>query len=120
MQEDIPRKNKEITVLPKPDGSLEFEIVVVNISNVQAKNGVVLVRECEACTFAKEPEGSVRPVGAPVYDRERDFTELGAGIGMGIPLKIVPPKSIHRFEVDIRARCENCEVREKDSLFVNF
>ena len=118
--EDIAKKNKEITVTRQQDGSVEFTILVVNTSGVQAKQGSAYVRLCQDCTFAKEPERSVRAVGAPAYDRERDFTMLDAGISLAIPLKVMPPKDLRRFQVDIVARCENCEVGPKDSLFVNF
>jgi hypothetical protein len=118
--EDIATKNKEITVAPQRDGSVEFTILVVNTSSVQAKNGLILVRVCRDCTFANEPERSTKPVGAPDSDRERLFDTLSAGISLAIPLKIMPPQHVSKLEVDVNVRCENCEVRPKDSLFVNF
>lgn len=118
--EDVAKKNKEITVSPQQDGSVEFTILVANTSIEQAKNGSVYVRACQGCTFAKEPERCTKPVGAPDFDRERMFDALGAGISLAIPLKIMPPQQTSRLAIDVTVRCENCEVRPKDSLFVNF
>lgn len=131
-QEDLPKKAKDTTAIIQPDGSIEFTIFgtvlklghypifVFNASNVQAKKGSVFLRVCQDCTFSKEPEQFRKPPGAPDSDRERLFEALGAGISLGIPLKITPPPLSNKIEVDITVRCENCEVRPKDSLFVSF
>ena len=109
----------EISVSRQGDGTVECTINVVNTSNVQAKNGLIYVRLCETCRFAKEPERFHKPVGADDYDREMNFQTLGAGIAISIPLKIKLPAMVPRFEIAVTARCENCTVGPANKLYVN-
>jgi hypothetical protein len=109
----------ELWVAQSPDGSVEFTVNVINKSKTQAKNGSIFVRLCRLCEFKEEPERFRKPIGASTYDREMPFESINAGTAIAIPLKVRPPTTTRRFEVDIMARCQNCVFREKDSLFID-
>jgi len=118
--DDLEKKQKETTGVQKPDGSIEFTLVVSNISSTRAGKGSIYLRLCKACTFLAEPERFHKIAGADDYDREMNLEGLDAGISLSIPLKVAAPAISRRFEVDVTSRCENCEIRPKDSLFVKF
>ncbi len=118
--EDVEKRQKETTILRQPDGSIEFTIEVVNTSKTRAGKGSIILRICEACTFLTEPERFRKITGAKDYDREMLLEGLDAGISVAIPLKVMAPLNTSRFEVDVTSRCENCQFRITDNLFVNY
>jgi hypothetical protein len=112
---------KEIPVTSSLDGTLSFTITVANKSKVQANNGSVFVRICEQCTFAEEPARFIKPVGAPIYDREMPFQVVNVGTGLAIPLKIKPPVAFsRRIEIAVTLRCNNCLVGPAQNLYIDY
>jgi hypothetical protein len=118
--EDLEKKKKETTAVQKPDGSIEFTVVVSNTSVTRAGKDSIYLRLCKGCTFLAEPERFRKITGADDFDREMTLEGVDAGISVSIPLKVTAPPIFRKFEVDVTSRCENCEFRPKDSLFVNF
>jgi len=102
------------------DDSVEFTVHVVNKSKVMAKTGFLFLQLCRGCEFKVEPANAVRNPGAPNTDREIPFERFPGKVQMAIPLKVKPPPNSRRFQVDVIIRCENCEVRDRDKLFITF
>ena len=111
---------KDKMVLLASDGTVSFTITVINISDVQARNGGVFLRICTLCSYADEPAQSVQPTGAPATDRERSFQLVPARAGMAVVLKLKPPPGFHRFVTDVTVRCENCTVQPKQTIFIDY
>jgi hypothetical protein len=111
---------KEVSKAPASDGTVAFQISVINRSTVQAKNGSVYIRICEKCEFAEEPQRFSKPLGAQSTDRQMNFQALDSTTALAVPLKIKPPALEHRFEIAVTTRCENCVVRPKELLHVDY
>ena len=94
--------------------------MVANTSTTQTGKGAIYVRICEPCTYVKEPDRFRKAPGAQDYDREMMIDQVGAGIAIAIPLKIQVPTNSNNIQVSVTTRCENCEVRPSDKLYVNF
>jgi hypothetical protein len=120
LQADLPKKNKEGTATHELDGSVDFTIYVMNTSAVQAGRGVILLRICQECTFAKEPVRFTKIVGGADTDREFDIEGLPAGFAVTIPLNVKAPQNANGFGLDVWSRCINCEVRPMDKLTVHY
>jgi hypothetical protein len=111
---------KDISVTKQPDGTVAFNLSVINKSAIQAKSGSVFLRICETCEFAEEPKRFRRPTGAEAYDREMHFDSMMAKTGFAIPLRVKVPAGVHRIEIAVTVRCENCVVRQSELLHVNW
>jgi hypothetical protein len=103
-----------------PDGTITFTVYVVDNSLVQAKNGSIFLRICEACMFSEEPARFTRPVGAEAYDREMIFQAISARAAIAVPLRVQPPALAHQFTVAVTMRCENCVVRDAEFLHIDY
>jgi hypothetical protein len=111
---------REIVAPQSPGGVVEFTIIVVNKSAVQAKNGAITVRICLQCEYAEEPKGFMKPESGPNSDRAIAFPMFQATTALRIPLKVKAPLTRGRMEVDVTVRCENCTNDPKIVLTVNF
>jgi len=111
---------KETLVRPEQDGTVRFAITLANKSKVQAKNGSVFLRICEACEFAEEPPGFYKQLVEKNQDREMDFPTLHAYTGWPIPLRIRIPPGSRQFAVGVTSRCENCVFRPTETLLIRY
>ena len=112
---------KEIQAERQPDGTLSFTVTLVNKSSVQAKKLYIILRICNLCEYAEEPQRFMKIVGAEASDREMDGDALPAQTAITIPLKIkVPGPPFNRTGVSVSSHCENCEVRPWDNLRVRY
>jgi hypothetical protein len=104
-----PDFKKEIDVVKAKDGSVSFEIVTLNESEVAALKGETNIRICALCKYAKEPEGSRQLPGAPDTDRALDFDHMfSSAMTQKLTLEVTPPSFAQRFTVDVHYACENC------------
>lgn len=112
---------KEISKQRDADGNVAFTVYVFNKSEVYAKTVFIQLRICAQCEFADEPQRSARAIGAENTDRE---VQLPAGISalesVAIPLKVKVPAGGNKMAVGITSRCENCTVRKRETLYVDF
>ena len=111
---------KEWSAKPDVDGTLTFTLSVINKSAVQAKNGSILLRICQLCSFSEEPKRFTKITGAQDSDREMLFGQIAAITGISIPLKLKPPPWAHRVELAVTLRCENCTVRPTEYLHIDY
>jgi hypothetical protein len=102
-----------------PDGNVSVEFVIVNSSNVSAIRGEIVLRICQICQYAKEPEGFVKRNGASDNEGSKLFEHiLPNSIAEKMTAEITVPLNVRRFEVDVTVICENCDTT-RQPLFVN-
>jgi hypothetical protein len=113
-------ERKDTYVERRADGTVEFELAVMNTSRVQARDGTVFVRVCASCEFAQEPQGFHRVERAPSKDRLRSFDRVEPHFGLSILLRIRPPEGSHQFQMIVTTTCGNCMFRPQDVLYVHY
>jgi hypothetical protein len=107
------------TVQRRSDGSVAFDIITLNKSDVTALKAAFVVRICTLCKFAKEPQGSVHTDGQPEQEREFDFLHIFAHSNLPkSTIEVIPPSGAG-FTVLVFYRCENCvPVEQTLSVYV--
>lgn len=82
------------------DGHVEVEITAFNHSETNAVQGELVVRICQGCKFAEEPEHSIHIVGAMEKERVIPFNVIGTQARLEkIRLKIIPPDAADSFTI---------------------
>jgi len=112
---------QEVTTPKRADGSVTFDIVVMNPEDVPALNGSFTIRICETCRFSKEPKGSMHLEGSDERDRQWSFDRiLPKSAVQKYEIEVTPHNPLlgNRFEVDMLYACVNC-VGGKQVLWVN-
>jgi hypothetical protein len=82
---------QEVTTSKRADGSVTFDIVVMNPEDVPALNGGFTIRICRECKFSKEPSGSTQVVGSDEHDRLWTFDRILPKTADKIPRVRIPP-----------------------------
>ena len=68
-------RKHEVTVVSEDGLTAQVDVTVRAVGEVTAKNGAIWLRVCDACNWAKEPEGFVLDKSKP-KDREKHFDVL--------------------------------------------
>jgi cell division protein FtsL len=97
------------TVSKRPDGSVLLDVVVGNRGPTAAVNGAFTIRLCQACKFAKEPNGFTHLEGSSDYDRQQSFDRfLPTSMATKFTLEMFPPAGSPDFQIAIIFSCVNC------------
>ena len=99
---------EETANIDKKDGTVAVDAMAIDVADAPAKSGECLMRFCDLCTFASEPPQSNRPAGALPTDRSRPFQLIVPHTAISLACRVLPPRNIRRFAVDITCGCENC------------
>jgi hypothetical protein len=98
------------------DGSYHVEFTVVNPTDVDAVDGEITLRICDACKFAKEPPGFSKLDGQSDTERNDPFVRILARSHIPtMTADILAPKN-GNFVVGISYRCHTCVVSSEASL----
>jgi hypothetical protein len=94
--------------LPVVNGVVTVVFSAKNVGKLQAENGQVWIRICDACKYAEEPEGTTMPPGDPLVRRKRfDTLHIGSYFE-GTILKVIPPNGASSFTIALKYACERC------------
>jgi len=101
--------------VPVDENVVTVELLLLNQSDVNAKNGGFWLRICDACKYHKEPVGFQHPLGALEVERLLQFVDLPSGsASQKLTVEIEIPSDAHgKMVILTKYRCENCEI-EKD------
>jgi hypothetical protein len=100
-------------------GAVKFNFGVLNASDVAALHGEIVLKICDACSFATEPEGFSRAALSPDNERIRDFGQIQEHtVAQDMTATVIPPITTPEFQVGIIAKCENCETAKLQILKV--
>jgi hypothetical protein len=111
---------KQASVPLRPDGTISFTVYIVNKSEVDARDGSIIIRVCQTCKFSREPQRFKKAIGSPDSDREMRFEAIQAMMAVAVPLEIKPPEGSHCFKIFVMTGCETCATHPKESLYVNY
>jgi hypothetical protein len=100
---------------------IKANLGVMNIGDVAAARGEIVLRLCNACQFGVEPPGFVKTSNGPEEERLRAFDTIQEhAVVQDMSVTIVPPLGDSpRFEIGIMVKCSNCEASRWDKLVVS-
>jgi hypothetical protein len=91
------------------DGSVHVQFEVLNNSEVDANDGVIIVYISDDCKFAKEPEKFVKIEGTTDNQRLFQFSQFPAlTTSFAMAADIIPPPFGNKFEIGVLFRCKTC------------
>jgi hypothetical protein len=92
------------------NNTISVDFFAFNKSDTAAMNGVITIRICNACKYAREPEGSRTIKGVEEHDREFPFMIIYPHAGLHkCRAEIIPPEGLEQIPFDTTASCQNCE-----------
>ena len=104
--------------IPSEDGfTVSVPVTVTAVGDVEAENGGVWFRVCEACNWAKEPEGFDPPDKNKPKDRQRKFQQVFPNVLLTpMALQIATPlfPKSDAFTIYFYYACKNCVLYESD------
>lgn len=103
-----PEPIDSMSISPETDGTYQFDVSVRNTSDVGAEESDVWIVLCDACSFAKEPEGFEKVVD---IERHKRIGLLNPGVAQKVTVNLrITTKSspLDFFEIGIRTSCKNC------------
>ncbi|MGB8522817.1 MAG: hypothetical protein WCD43_07615 [Candidatus Acidiferrales bacterium] len=104
----------EMTASRQLDGSIPIDFVVINPSDVSALRGEIILRICDFCQYAKEPEGFAKRNGAHNNDRAKSFDHILGNTALEkMTADIIPPPNVSHIEILVIVVCENCGAVEQ-------
>jgi hypothetical protein len=111
---------KQVNVDQQLDGSVQVQFAVRNVSHVQAEAIDIWVFICQACSFAKEPEGFDNPKPNQTTVRHRVIPELNPGVAVGdniLNIKVNQP-GLPFTTIAFGSTCKNCGAFERTDRYV--
>lgn len=97
---------------------ITVRFLVYNPSDVNATDGSLMLRICELCEYADEPEGLVKTKGNP-RDREFDFRDIWAkSLTQPLSAHVIVPLTVSTFEIRIWVNCQTCSIGKPQLLNV--
>jgi len=99
----------EQSIMPDENGVFSVDFVVTNVSDVPANSIDLWVQICDACVFAKEPQGFDKPAGEPDTVRHRTLPSLNPGVSMeAMTLSFKTLKKFRSVTMTYRYSCATC------------
>ncbi|HEY2459488.1 MAG TPA: hypothetical protein VGI16_01705 [Candidatus Acidoferrum sp.] len=101
-----------------PEG-FKIDFGILNVSEVTASRGEIIVKLCDVCQFAAEPKDFGRATSAPDTERIRHFDQIHEhDVLEDMSATIVVPLTVTEFEFGIIVKCDNCAAARLQMLKV--
>jgi flagellar basal body-associated protein FliL len=98
-----------VTLPQQPDGSVHVQFEVLNNSEVDANDGIIVLYISDACKFAKEPQKFTRVEGTTDNQRLLQFAQIPAlTTSFSMTADVIPPPFGNKFAIGILFRCKTC------------
>jgi len=111
------------TTVPRSlNDTYTIEFSVANPSDIQASNGAVILRICDKCSYAEEPQWFKKIPGAEDYDRQYDFQRIFSRSQMQVlkaKIKVNQIGFYNFFTIGLLIACENCVPPEQQRLRIH-
>lgn len=105
-------KQVPVTTTTASRGSEKFitlQFLIYNPSDVNATDGSLMLRICDLCEYADEPQGFVKVTNGNPRDREFDFRDIWAKSLMApLSAHIIIPPTVSSFEIRVWINCQTC------------
>ena len=96
------------------DGSVHVEFTVLNLTNVDAIDGEMILQICDTCTVAKEPAEFTKLAGQDDRQRHKTFDRIPSMVQFyTLSADIIAPPGSRDIAVGMNFRCNTC-VRETE------
>ena len=94
---------------PVIDDNVTIQFDFVNASSADALEGATIVFICDSCILVKELEGWDKVPGAPLTQRNNDFSHYYThSVSQTFTLIIHPPLAAKQFDLAFDYRCRTC------------
>jgi len=99
------------TILPLVGDVVTIKLSTTAVGKSPARNGIFLLRICDACTYVEEPTNSSAPNGdRSSSDRRMSFQQIYPGAWIdNVILKLRVTGNYQSFMIGCMYTCENCE-----------
>lgn len=108
----------EVALPVSPDNTVHVEIVILNMTEVDAMDGQYTTLICDQCKYVKEPEGFTKLEGRSETERYTIFAKIPAHSQYSLAkLDISVPDAAPFIPIGMMYRCHTCELpRSREGL----
>ena len=99
----------EKTIPLSADGSVHVEFTILNLTNVDAMDGEMILQICDTCKFAKEPAEFTKLAGQDDRQRHKTFDRIHSMVQFyTLSADIIAPPGSRDIAVGMNFRCDTC------------
>jgi hypothetical protein len=103
--EPVTEKNLSLS----PDGSLHVDFTVLNLTDVDAIDGEMMLQICDVCKFAKEPAEFSKLAGQDERQRHKTFDRIHSQVALyTLSADIIVPPGSKNVALGMYFRCKTC------------
>lgn len=106
----------EVSLPVDTNGIVHVPFDILNTTDVDALDGDVNLVICNACSFAREPDGFTHLTNQPKTERYMAFARVLADTQVGKTVDIGVPQNVPNVQIGITVRCRTCTVTRAVSI----